>query len=128
MESDRKREREAERDRGNEERRTWVFWSLFTQSPNKRKRDEWCHGTATIDNTTFSFHAPSCRLQYATKTVVFIVKIMKSTQYSLSKCSDENWLCLQSLFKGLRGNISVICLKMGQKSDSAKSSRESFLI
>lgn len=29
--------REGERDRGNEERRPWVFQSLFTPTPNKER-------------------------------------------------------------------------------------------
>lgn len=97
---------------------------IYTNS-KERKRHECYHGRVTVDNPTFSFHAQSCQRQYTTKTAVFIVKIMRSTQYILSKCSNENWLYLQSLFKALQGNISVICLKMGQKSDLAKRNRES---
>lgn len=76
--------REAETDRGNEERGPWVFWPLFTTTPNK-ERDECCHGRVTVDNTAFSFHAQSCQPQYATNAVDFIGKI-KSTQRSVGKC------------------------------------------
>lgn len=38
-----------------------------------------------------------------------------------------NWLYLQSLFQALQGDISAVCLKMGQKSDSAENSRISII-
>lgn len=71
--------REAETDRGNEERGPWVFWPLFTTTPNK-ERDECRHGRVTVDNAAFSFHAQSCQPQYMRQTQW--ISLGRSNQHS----------------------------------------------